>query len=142
MKNNYFSYQILFLLLILPLISLTYLLIQIPAVERETYNSLENILKLKTSQIENWLNERQGDCLSLKDSVNLAQSIQQLIQHKNESLQKTILTKQFKSLQIAYNYESILLVDTTGNELLGVGANEDVSDVVQAKLPQVISTYE
>ena len=139
MKNNYFSYQILFLLLILPLISLTYLLIQIPAVERETYNSLENILKLKTSQIENWLNERQGDCLSLKDSVNLAQSIQQLIQHKNESLQKTILTKQFKSLQIAYNYESILLVDTTGNELLGVGANEDVSDVVQAKLPQVIA---
>ncbi|MEI6544870.1 MAG: PAS domain S-box protein, partial [Methylococcales bacterium] len=139
MKNNYFSYQILFLLLILPLISLTYLLIQIPAVERETYNSLENILKLKTSQIENWLNERQGDCLSLKDSVNLAQSIQQLIQHKNESLQKTILTKQFKSLQSAYNYESVLLVDTTGNELVGVGANEDVSEVVQSMLPQIIT---
>ncbi len=139
MKNKYFAYQILFLILILPLISLTYLVIQIPAVERATYNNIENILKLKTSQIESWLNERQGDCLSLKESVNLAKSIQELIQHKNESLQKTILIKQFKSLQIAYNYESILLVDTTGNELLGVGDNEDISDVIQAKLPQVIA---
>jgi len=123
----------------MPLISVTYLQLQIPVVERETYNSLGSILNLKTNQIENWLNERQGDCNTLKDSVILAMSIQQLIQQKNNPHQKTILIKQFKSLQDSYNYESVLLVDTTGRILLGVGNNEDISDIVQAMLPQVIA---
>ena len=139
MKNKYLSYQIVFLLVIMPLISVTYLQLQIPVVERETYNSLGSILNLKTNQIENWLNERQGDCNTLKDSVILAMSIQQLIQQKNNPHQKTILIKQFKSLQDSYNYESVLLVDTTGRILLGVGNNEDISDIVQAMLPQVIA---
>ncbi len=139
MKNKYLSYQIVFLLVIMPLISVTYLQLQIPVVERETYNSLGSILNLKTNQIENWLNERQGDCNTLKDSVILAMSIQQLIQQKNNPHQKTILIKQFKSLQDSYNYESVLLIDTTGRILLGVGNNEDISDIVQAMLPQVIA---
>ena len=139
MKNQFIAHQILFLILILPLISIVYLMIQIPAVELETYNNLENTLELKTSQIENWLNERQGDCIILKDSINLAQSIQQLIQHKNDAQLKANLIKHFKSLQGAYKYESIVLVDSTGNKLLGVGDNEDVSGPVHLILPQLIA---
>ena len=137
MKNQFVAHQILFLILILPLISIIYLMIQIPAIERETYNDLENTLQLKTSQIENWLNERQGDCIILKDSINLAQSIQQLIQHKNESQLKENLIKHFTSLHSAYRYESIVLVDTTGKVLLSIGNNEDVSGVVHTLLPQM-----
>ena len=139
MKNQFIAHQILFLILILPLISIAYLMIQIPAIERETYNDLENTLQLKTSQIENWLNERQGDCIILKDSINLAQSIQQLIQHKNESQLKANLIKHFNSLHSAYRYESIVLVDTTGNVLLGIGKNNDVSKVVHTMLPRLIT---
>ncbi len=43
MKNKFFPYQNLFLLLLLSLISVTYFIIQIPAVERETYNKLVGI---------------------------------------------------------------------------------------------------
>ena len=46
MKNQFVAHQILFLILILPLISIIYLMIQIPAIERETYNDLENTLQL------------------------------------------------------------------------------------------------
>ena len=45
----------------------------------------------------------------------------------------------FKSLQGAYKYESIVLVDSTGNKLLGVGDNEDVSGPVHLILPQLIA---
>ena len=127
------------LLLILPLISIAYLVIQIPAIEQKTYNNLESILKLKTNQIAAWLNEREGDGKLLKDSVILTQSIQQFVQHKSDSLQKTVLKKHLESLQNAYGYESILLVDTPGNVLLSTGYNTDVSDAVQALLPQVIT---
>ena len=139
MKNQFVAHQILFLILVLPLISIIYLMIQIPAVERETSNNLENTLKLKTNQIENWLNERQGDCIILKDSINLAHSIQQLVQHKNESQLKANLVKHFTSLHSAYRYESIVLVDTRGNVLLSIGNNEDVSGEVHTLLPQLIA---
>ena len=82
MKKKSILYPILLLLLILPLISIAYLVIQIPAIEQKTYNNLESILKLKTNQIAAWLNEREGDGKLLKDSVILTQSIQQFVQHK------------------------------------------------------------
>ena len=71
MKKKSILYPILLLLLILPLISIAYLVIQIPAIEQKTYNNLESILKLKTNQIAAWLNEREGDGKLLKDSVIL-----------------------------------------------------------------------
>ena len=54
--KKHFPFEILLLLLILPMISITYLVVQIPAVEREQYSNLESIVLLKAEQIENWLN--------------------------------------------------------------------------------------
>ena len=54
--KKHFPFEILLLLLILPIISFTYLAVQIQAVEREQYINLESIVLLKAEQIENWLN--------------------------------------------------------------------------------------
>jgi len=64
--KKHFPFEILLLLLILPIISFTYLAVQIQAVEREQYSNLESIAQLKAEQIENWLKERQGDAEAIK----------------------------------------------------------------------------
>ncbi len=125
----------------MPVIGFTFLTIQTPVAEQETYQRLESILNLQIGQIENWLNERLSDCITMKDSVNLAADVQSLLQHKNDRLYKFVLTKQLESLQttFSYGYESVLLVDTTGNVLVGTGNNTDVSSVVQTFLARVVA---
>ena len=126
----------------MPLIGLTFLTIQISAVKQETYENLESVHKLKIGQIESWLNERQGNCISIKNSVGLALSVQSLFQHKNDTLYQPILTKLFESLQTTYGYESVFLADTTGKVLLSTGNNTTVSKVVQTLLAQLITNKE
>ncbi len=128
----------------MPVIGFTFLTIQTPVAEQETYQRLESILNLQIGQIENWLNERLSDCITMKDSVNLAADVQSLLQHKNDRLYKFVLTKQLESLQttFSYGYESVLLVDTTGNVLVGTGNNTDVSSVVQTFLARVVANKE
>ena len=143
MKNKYYNFEIFFLLLMLPiLVSVTYLAIRIPAVEQESNNNLESILRLKTGQIESWLRERQGDGNSLEESVYLAQGIQQFIKHPNDSFINRALLKRFGSLKRSYDYESVLLVNTQGKLLFGLGNQLDVSSVVQTLFPQVITNKE
>ena len=139
MHKKSFSYSILFLLpLLLPLVSATYLAIEKPTIKQETFNNLESILNLKTTQIEQWLNERQGDCINLKDSINLKLDTQALIQHKNESFHKAVLKIKFDSLKNASGYESILLIDPAGNLLHNTDDNTDVSSFIRTLLPQLI----
>ena len=140
MQNKSFPYSIFcLLLLLLPIISGTYLTLQIPTIERETFNNLEGILNLKTTQIEQWFAERQGDCINLRESIDLALNTQAIILHKNESFHKAILTKQLESLKNAYQYESIILIDTQGEVLLKTGDNTTVSDVIKTLLPRLIA---
>ena len=124
------------------LVSVTYLAIRIPAVEQESNNNLESILRLKTGQIESWLRERQGDGNSLEESVYLAQGIQQFIKHPNDSFINRALLKRFGSLKRSYDYESVLLVDTQGKLLFGLGNQLDVSSAVQTLFPHVITNKE
>ena len=139
MHKKSFSYSILFLLLLLlPLVSATYLAIEKPAIKQETFNNLESILNLKTTQIEQWLNERQGDGINLKDSINLKLDTQALIQHKNESFHKAVLKIKFDSLKNASGYESILLIDPAGNLLHNTDDDTDVSSVIRTLLPRLI----
>ncbi len=137
--KKHFPFEILLLLLILPMISITYLVVQIPAVEREQYSNLESIVLLKAEQIGSWLKERQGDCEAIKGSLNLALRIEKFLQQPDNPVQLNILSNQLDLLRSAYQYESALLVDTQGKLLLGKGSQPDISSVVKSLLPQVMA---
>jgi len=137
--KKHFPFKILFLLLILPMISIIYLAVQIPAVEREQFNNLEIITLLKAEQIENWLKERQGDSESIKQSLNLALTIEKFLQQRDDPVQLNILSNQLDLMRSAYQYESALLVDTQGKLLLGKGSQLDISSVVKSLLPQAMA---
>ena len=137
--KKHFPFEILLLLLILPIISFTYLAVQIQAVEREQYSNLESIVQLKAEQIENWLKERQGDGEAIKGSLNLALRIEKFLQQPDDPVQLNILSNQLDLIRSAYQYESVLLVDTQGKLLLGKGRHLDISSVVKSLLPQAMA---
>ena len=61
-----FPFEILWLMLIQALISITFIAVQIPAVERQEFRNLESIVQLKAERIEKSLDELRGDCDVLK----------------------------------------------------------------------------
>lgn len=132
-------FEILFLILLLPLIGIAYVAVQIPQVERKEFNNLESIVRLKAEQIEKWFDERQGDSEVLTGSVYLAQAVEQFIKTPNDPLLKKNLSKRLQLLNSAYGYESISLVDTQGKLLYGVGNNLDIPAIVQDLLRQSLN---
>jgi len=127
------------LMLLVPLISISFIIVQTRQSEQTEFSNLETIAKLKTEQIESWLRERRGDCETLIGSINLMNDIKKLIQHPDDPDKKNSMSNRLDLLRSSYDYESVLLVDTQGNLLLGKGNHLDVSPVVQTLLAQSIA---
>jgi PAS domain S-box-containing protein len=129
-----------FLMLIVCLIGISFVYIQSKESEQAAYKNLESITKLKGEQLENWLNERKSDGNILKDSLNLSLRIEQFIKAKNDPVSKIILTNQLDILGDNYHYESVLLIDTSGQLMLGKGKHLDIPPILQALLSKVLTT--
>ena len=111
----------LILLLVLALISTSYVVLQTRQIEREQFDNLSSIAKLKAEQIENWLQEREGDSANLFVSRNLANSIERFMQHADDSELKAFLQERLNILQTTYGYSSVFIVDAKGQALLASG---------------------
>ena len=127
------------LLLLLPLIGISFVITQTRQIEQVEFNNLENIAKLKAEQLESWLYERQGDCQTLKASDDLARLIKQVLIYPDSPTEKNSLLKRLDTLRDAYGYDSILLVDSHGQLLFGKGKHLDVSPEIQALLRQSVA---
>jgi PAS domain S-box-containing protein len=127
-------------MLIVCLIGISFVYIQSKESEQAAYKNLESITKLKGEQLENWLNERKSDGNILKDSLNLSLRIEQFIKAKNDPVSKIILTNQLDILGDNYHYESVLLIDTSGQLMLGKGKHLDIPPILQALLSKVLTT--
>ncbi|WP_054772980.1 PAS domain S-box protein [Methylogaea oryzae] len=128
------------LILLVPLIGVIFVVVQTPKMERDAYRNLESILALKAARIESWLQERQGDSESLSGSENLALRVEQLIQHKNDPLNRRLLSNRLHLLLRSYGYLSALLVDTQGNLLIGSGNHRDIPPLVRDLLRQTVDS--
>lgn len=67
------------LILIVPLIGLAITTLYGPKIEREAYANLEAIAKLKTEQIESWLDEREGDGKVLAVSTGFVEHVDEFV---------------------------------------------------------------
>jgi PAS domain S-box-containing protein len=119
------------LLLVMPLLVLLFVQVQGPALEREQFRSLGVTAKLKTEQIERWLREREGDGLVLAQSENLQLRLRELLATPADPEQQRIMLSRLEPLRTHYGYDTVLLLDRDGNELLASGGHRQIGPGLQ-----------
>lgn len=125
------------LLLIVPLIGVTIAKLYGSQIENDAYDNVEAVAKLKAEQIENWLSERQGDSAVLMSSETLINHIQQFTQKQSAS-SRLAIEKKFETIRSSYEYDTVLLVNPSGQALLSVGENTEIPFDFQRLLNQSI----
>ena len=114
------------LVLIVPLVGVGFVIVQTKLIEAREFSNLQAIAKLKAEQIQNWMDERTGDCQTLYLSKSLALSIQKSIQHANDNELDKTMADRFNVMYKAYSYRSILLFDGDGRFLKSRGEDTDL----------------
>ena len=115
------------LMLVVPLASLVVVKLYTPEVERDTYASLQAIARLKASQIENWLQERQSNGLTLMANETLAKQIGQLASGRLDAQSQGQLQRYCDSVLTAYGYTGIVVVNPDGQVLMSSGHETNLS---------------
>jgi PAS domain S-box-containing protein len=97
---------------------------------KDAESQLMAVANLKTSQLAQWRAERLGDASQSMGSGILIEGIGEWLKSHNEENSEKILNK-LKSLQQSYQYNDVLLVDSSGNILLSSnGSHGRIDDEV------------
>lgn len=112
---------------------------QITRVFSEQQNNLEAITALKIGQITQWRNERLGNAMSIKENEPLMICIRQYFNYKEKPEIKEELKKWMETLDSAYDYNSVSLLDTSLNIRLSVSSSDPfTTDVIKNDAQEVI----
>ena len=128
------------LVLIVPLVGLTIIKIYTPQEEQEAYRNLEAIASLKAEQIENWLDERQGDSEVLAGDDAFAAQVSQLVRHEQDAELSRLILARFGHLLTNYHYSKILLFNASEQLLLSSGDDLTPSPVLPNLLRQTLAS--
>lgn len=114
------------LVLVVPLIGVSFYQTQAPQIEAEALKNLQAIARLKAEQIEHWLMERDGDTQVLKTSSLLGQQIEALSLGQADATTRRAVLARLQTWQRSYGYASILVLAPSGKVLLGQGAHQQM----------------
>ncbi|HLP99078.1 MAG TPA: HD domain-containing phosphohydrolase [Sideroxyarcus sp.] len=115
------------LVLAVPLLGFVIISLYTPQVEHEAYANLEAIARLKAEQVENWLDERQGDTEILAGDERLAELAGQLVKRPQDEDVSRRIQRRLDLARNNHRYTRILLLDTEERLLL-----ESADDFVAA----------
>ena len=110
-----------------------------PEVEREAFENLDAIAALKSSQVQNWLDERYNDGEVISSMPGLVQQVAELQTPGGDRLLDEVRTR-LLSVTEALKYDAVSLLDPTGTPLMGLGSSPVVSPQVLALLPTVFAS--
>jgi diguanylate cyclase (GGDEF)-like protein/PAS domain S-box-containing protein len=97
-----------------------------PEIEQRAYENLHVVNQLKADQLENWLNERNADALTISDrSTEFVRSVQHMVKNADATSSAYVRGK-LASYKVSYQYDSLLVVDEALHVLLAVGENAAV----------------
>ena len=103
-----------------PLIVLGISRLYYPQIESEAFANLEEVARLKSGQIENWLRERNSDAETLLADEALARELSE-ISRTGHSVEPTRRQAYFDRYRIAFDYIGICLLGLDGKLLLSSG---------------------
>lgn len=113
------------LMLVVPLAGMTVLALYTPEIRQDTYANLQAIARLKAEQLENWLNEREGDAQVLMSSETASSHMRLLAQGKMEPALRTALEQYLAGFVKTYHYSELKVFRSDGKVLLSVGGGGD-----------------
>lgn len=123
------------LVLTVPLLSFAIAKFYEPKIEQETFENLGAVTQLKGTQIEDWLNERHADALTLSDSTTeFVRSVRRMVLSSDVAASDYVRGK-LASYRVSYHYDSLLVLDPALNLKLAVGENT----AVDASLANIIT---
>ena len=105
---------------IVPLAGYFALRLHAPQVERDAFASLEAIAQLKSTQIENWFDERYNDGAVIMATTSLIKQIEDLQITGKKSVQES-LRENLIAVIDAVQYESATLISPDGRLLMTIG---------------------
>ena len=126
------------LLLIVPLLTVLIVTMRIPQIEGETFANLNAIAQLNSGQIESWINERDADLDAIANNTHFIEDVAKL-QTIDAAKSGQALRKYLDTIRNAYDYTSILLLDTKG--MIVTESNSSgyttvcITDKIKALLP-------
>ena len=101
---------LLLLVLVVPLLAFGVLRVEGPRIRGESLANLSAIGRLKSDQIENWLNERRGDAEVLMARQGFINDAQRWFENRDAGAWARI-AKRFSDLRPAYSYQDVALID-------------------------------
>ena len=126
--------------LVVPLIGLAIVVVHAPQTEQDTYANLQAVARLKSGQIENWLQERHGDAMLLASDPAFAALAARFMHGDKDGRVSGQVLQRFETLRTLYNYDTILLLDEAGQVLLAAGPHTDIPKDVQELSQQALSS--
>jgi diguanylate cyclase (GGDEF)-like protein/PAS domain S-box-containing protein len=121
------------LAMVAPLVSVGIVKVYGPEMERRMYDDLHTIADLKAEQLELWLAERRGDAEVLAASQAFIERVANM-QQTGGDRHEQLIRNRLDAIMKAYSYESVLLLDSTGQTLLTLGDQHDPREVSETLL--------
>ena len=129
--------------LIVPLTSHLVIGYMTPKIEKSTYADLEITAKIRSSQLDGWLSEREHSTASTLQNFRFTQDVQKFEQTKNDNVTRDSIEGRLESLMIAQQYQTMILFGANDRPLMFVGTKpEDMSPVLKAVKKARNKTYE
>jgi diguanylate cyclase (GGDEF)-like protein/PAS domain S-box-containing protein len=138
-KKKWLPWLLLALALAVPLLGYSIIRLHTPLVEKDAYANLEAVARLKAEQIEHWLLEQQSVGTMLADHHDLADPINDLIHDPANAPLSDAIVDRLNLLQKAFRYDGIVLLDTRGMLVLGLGQHQDIPAGLPAMLEQIMA---
>ncbi len=116
------------LVMLVPLIDLAIYKLNVPEIETNTFNNLNSIARLKSEEIENWLDERHGDAQGVTGDAGFARDIGHfLLGQQHDAGLLTLIKARLAFLQTDSGFDSIMLLDTGGRLITSLGKDVEIS---------------
>lgn len=127
------------LFLLIPLFAALYYQTESSQLEHEAFQNLDNIVQVKSNQIRRWMMERNGDSLIFRQSQNIRERVEKLIQEPGNPEHRNILKSRLALMLTAYDYEAAMLIDSKRKLLLTTDQTTEIPKKLDDLLKQVLA---
>jgi len=133
-KTRYLTLLFLVLLLIVPGIAGIFVDMETRKAEHNAFDALSTIARLKSDQVENWLNERQNDAEIFARSSALSRLVERVKLDAHNEAGEFIANRIGAIRATKSHYRSIAVVNEKGGFMLGDGNAMPLTEPIQALL--------
>lgn len=104
-----------------PITSYAVIELMAPQIEKSSYADLEITAKIRASQLDGWLAEREHSTASTLQSVGFIQDVRKLDQGGGSKFVREAIEGRLESLMVAQQYRSMILFNSGDRILMSVG---------------------